>query len=80
MCVFVCLCTQLEGNLAERERQLLEKELLVEQVTRLTKPLGEQAENYQQDSLSLAKRVQIHLGREQRLGLMHTHTHTTVCL
>ncbi|XP_023808252.1 coiled-coil domain-containing protein 146 isoform X2 [Oryzias latipes] len=48
---------QLEGNLAERERQLLEKELLVEQVTRLTKPLGEQAENYQQDSLSLAKRL-----------------------
>uniref|UniRef100_A0A3B3BZ85 Coiled-coil domain containing 146 n=1 Tax=Oryzias melastigma TaxID=30732 RepID=A0A3B3BZ85_ORYME len=48
---------QLEGNLAERERQLLEKELLVEQVTRLTKPLGEQAENYRQDSLSLAKRL-----------------------
>uniref|UniRef100_A0A3P9LCV8 Coiled-coil domain containing 146 n=1 Tax=Oryzias latipes TaxID=8090 RepID=A0A3P9LCV8_ORYLA len=48
---------QLEGNLVERERQLLEKELLVEQVTRLTKPLGEQAENYQQDSLSLAKRL-----------------------
>ncbi|XP_026219495.1 coiled-coil domain-containing protein 146 [Anabas testudineus] len=48
---------QLELNLAERERQLLEKELLVDQVTRLLKPLKEQAENCQQDRLSLAKKL-----------------------
>ncbi|XP_028250980.1 coiled-coil domain-containing protein 146 isoform X2 [Parambassis ranga] len=48
---------QLEENLAERERQLLEKELLVDQVTRLSKPLSEQAENCQQDRLSLAKKL-----------------------
>ncbi|XP_072233448.1 coiled-coil domain-containing protein 146 [Leuresthes tenuis] len=48
---------QLEGNLAERERQLQEKELLVDQVTRLSKPLGEQAENCRQDGLSLAKKL-----------------------
>jgi len=44
-------------NLAEQERQLQEKELLVDQVTRLSKPLGEQAENCRQDGLSLAKKV-----------------------
>ncbi|XP_049423271.1 coiled-coil domain-containing protein 146 isoform X3 [Epinephelus fuscoguttatus] len=48
---------QLEVNLAEKERQLLEKELLVDQVTRLLKPLSEQAENCQQDRLSLAKKL-----------------------
>ncbi|XP_024861443.1 coiled-coil domain-containing protein 146 [Kryptolebias marmoratus] len=48
---------QLEVNLAERERQSLEKELLVEQVTRLSKPLGEQVENCRQDSLTLAKKL-----------------------
>ncbi|XP_069565330.1 coiled-coil domain-containing protein 146 [Brachyistius frenatus] len=48
---------QLEVNLAERESQLLEKELLVDQVTRLSKPLSEQAENCQQDRLSLAKKL-----------------------
>ncbi|XP_044041610.1 coiled-coil domain-containing protein 146 isoform X2 [Siniperca chuatsi] len=48
---------QLEANLAERERQVLEKELLVDQVTRLWKPLSEQAENCQQDRLSLAKKL-----------------------
>ncbi|XP_029017231.1 coiled-coil domain-containing protein 146 [Betta splendens] len=48
---------QLEVNLAERERQLLEKELLLDQVTRLLKPLSEQAENCQQDRLSLAKKL-----------------------
>lgn len=36
---------------------MLERELLVDQVTRLSKPLGEQAENCQQDRLSLAKKV-----------------------
>ncbi|XP_038594903.1 coiled-coil domain-containing protein 146 [Micropterus salmoides] len=48
---------QLEANLAESERQVLEKELLVDQVTRLSKPLSEQAENCQQDRLSLAKKL-----------------------
>ncbi|CAK6949912.1 coiled-coil domain-containing protein 146 [Scomber scombrus] len=48
---------QLEVNLAERERQLLEKELLMDQVTRLSKPLREQADNCQQDRLSLAKKL-----------------------
>nr|XP_046235156.1 coiled-coil domain-containing protein 146 isoform X2 [Scatophagus argus] len=48
---------QLEVNLAERERQVLERELLVDQVTRLSKPLSEQAENCQQDGLSLAKKL-----------------------
>nr|XP_020455145.1 coiled-coil domain-containing protein 146 isoform X2 [Monopterus albus] len=48
---------QLEANLAECERQLLEKKLLVDQVTRLSKPLKEQIENCQQDRLSLAKEL-----------------------
>ncbi|XP_078099199.1 coiled-coil domain-containing protein 146 [Sander vitreus] len=48
---------QLELNLAESERQSLEKELLVDQVTRLSKPLAQQAENCQQDRLSLAKKL-----------------------
>uniref|UniRef100_A0A8C4IMF7 Coiled-coil domain containing 146 n=1 Tax=Dicentrarchus labrax TaxID=13489 RepID=A0A8C4IMF7_DICLA len=48
---------QLEVNLAESERQVLERELLVDQVTRLSKPLSEQAENCQQDRLSLAKKL-----------------------
>ncbi|KAM9327651.1 coiled-coil domain-containing protein 146 [Pholidichthys leucotaenia] len=48
---------QLEANLAERKRQLLEKELLVEQVTRLSKLLSEQAETCQEDKLSLAKKL-----------------------
>ncbi|XP_041820375.1 coiled-coil domain-containing protein 146 [Chelmon rostratus] len=48
---------QLEVNLAERERQVLERELLVDQVTRLSKPLSEQADKCQQDRLSLAKKL-----------------------
>ncbi|XP_029351480.1 coiled-coil domain-containing protein 146 [Echeneis naucrates] len=48
---------QLEMNLAQRERQLLEKELLVDQVTRLSKPLRQQAEACQQDQLSLRKKL-----------------------
>lgn len=51
------LCVQLEATLAERERQLLEKQLLVEQVTRLSKPLSERVENCQEDRLSVAKKV-----------------------
>uniref|UniRef100_A0A3Q2P600 Coiled-coil domain containing 146 n=1 Tax=Fundulus heteroclitus TaxID=8078 RepID=A0A3Q2P600_FUNHE len=48
---------QLEVNLAERESQLQEKELLVEQVTRLSKPLEEQAESCRLDGLSVAKKM-----------------------
>ncbi|KAM6895690.1 coiled-coil domain-containing protein 146 [Xenentodon cancila] len=48
---------QLEEKVAERKRQLLEKELLVDQVTRLSKPLREQAESCRQDSLTLAKKL-----------------------
>nr|XP_015813462.2 LOW QUALITY PROTEIN: coiled-coil domain-containing protein 146 [Nothobranchius furzeri] len=48
---------QLEVNLAKCERQLLEKELLVKQVTQLSEPLRQQAENCKQDSLILAKKL-----------------------
>ncbi len=75
--IIVSLCMQLEVNLAETERQVLEKELLVDQVTRLSKPLSEQAENCQQDRLSLAKKVdnKIHLHTERR-GRLSSFTHT----
>lgn len=48
---------QLEAHLAERERQVREKELLTEQVARLSEPLGEQVDLRQRDGLSLAKKV-----------------------
>ncbi|XP_008399192.1 coiled-coil domain-containing protein 146 isoform X2 [Poecilia reticulata] len=48
---------QLEANLAERERQLLEKELQVERVTWMSEPLGEQAESCRLHSLSVAKKL-----------------------
>ncbi|XP_061618282.1 coiled-coil domain-containing protein 146 isoform X5 [Phyllopteryx taeniolatus] len=48
---------KLEASLAERERQLLERGLLVDQVTRLSKDLQEQKDNCQQDKLSLAKKL-----------------------
>ncbi|KAI4803338.1 hypothetical protein KUCAC02_006889, partial [Chaenocephalus aceratus] len=48
---------QLEMSLSDQERRLLEKQLLVDQVTRLSQPLGERAENCQQDRLSLAKKL-----------------------
>ncbi|XP_041833687.1 coiled-coil domain-containing protein 146 isoform X2 [Melanotaenia boesemani] len=44
-------------ELVKKIKQLQEKELLVDQVTRLSKPLREQAENCQQDRLSLAKKL-----------------------
>uniref|UniRef100_A0A673BVV2 Coiled-coil domain containing 146 n=1 Tax=Sphaeramia orbicularis TaxID=375764 RepID=A0A673BVV2_9TELE len=62
-----CVHIQLEVNLAERERQLLEKELLVDQVTCLLKPLKEQSENCRQDRLSLAKKL-----NEVRTNLTNT--------
>ncbi|MEQ2290564.1 hypothetical protein AMECASPLE_004410 [Ameca splendens] len=58
---------QLEVNLAERESRLLVEELLVEQVTQLSKPLGEQAESCRLDSLSVAKKMpkcQLETGQE----------------
>ncbi|KAM9846046.1 coiled-coil domain-containing protein 146 [Aulostomus maculatus] len=48
---------RLEANLAQRERQLLEKELLVDQVTRLSNPLREQVDNCKEDRLALAKKL-----------------------
>lgn len=54
---FLPSALQLEANLAERERQALEKQLLTEQVTRLSEPLSEQVDLRQRDGLSLAKKV-----------------------
>ncbi|XP_057711051.1 coiled-coil domain-containing protein 146 isoform X3 [Corythoichthys intestinalis] len=48
---------KLEADFAERERQVLEKRLLVDQVTRLSKNLQEQNEICKQDKLSLAKKL-----------------------
>uniref|UniRef100_A0AAR2KDY6 Coiled-coil domain containing 146 n=1 Tax=Pygocentrus nattereri TaxID=42514 RepID=A0AAR2KDY6_PYGNA len=48
---------QLEERLAEREAQLLEKELVYEQVTRLSQNIRAKAENGKEDTLKLAKRV-----------------------
>ncbi|KAK7913612.1 hypothetical protein WMY93_013823 [Mugilogobius chulae] len=48
---------QLEVRLAERERQLLEKELLVDQVSRLITPLRERTDNCREDRLTLAKKL-----------------------
>nr|XP_057934593.1 coiled-coil domain-containing protein 146 isoform X2 [Doryrhamphus excisus]XP_057934594.1 coiled-coil domain-containing protein 146 isoform X2 [Doryrhamphus excisus]XP_057934595.1 coiled-coil domain-containing protein 146 isoform X2 [Doryrhamphus excisus]XP_057934596.1 coiled-coil domain-containing protein 146 isoform X2 [Doryrhamphus excisus] len=58
---------KLEANLAEREKQLLEKEQRVDHVTRLSKPLQEQNDNRQLDRLSLAKKV-----NELRTRIMDT--------
>ncbi|XP_076009275.1 coiled-coil domain-containing protein 146 [Genypterus blacodes] len=48
---------QLEMHLVEREMQLLERKLLLDQVTRLSKPIRDQVDNCQQDRVSLAKKV-----------------------
>ncbi|XP_068163606.1 coiled-coil domain-containing protein 146 [Antennarius striatus] len=48
---------KLEVNLSDREMQVLERELLVDQVTRLTEPLSQQMETCQQDRLSMAKQL-----------------------
>ncbi|XP_077450586.1 coiled-coil domain-containing protein 146 isoform X1 [Stigmatopora argus] len=48
---------KLEGDLAERERQVLEKQLLVDQVTRLAKNLREQNQVSKEDKLSLAQKL-----------------------
>ncbi|KAJ4924657.1 hypothetical protein JOQ06_003609, partial [Pogonophryne albipinna] len=60
---------QLEMSLSDQERRLLEKQLLVDQVTRLSQPLSERAENCQQDRLSLAKKRMMAVSAE--LSMKH---------
>ncbi|KAB5565993.1 hypothetical protein PHYPO_G00247950 [Pangasianodon hypophthalmus] len=48
---------QLEVQLAVREAQLLEKELIYEQVTRLSQHIRTKADNGKEDTLRLAKKV-----------------------
>ena len=48
---------QLETRLAEKEEQLLEKELISEQVTRLADRVKKRAETGKDDTLDLAKKV-----------------------
>ncbi|XP_045075848.1 coiled-coil domain-containing protein 146-like [Coregonus clupeaformis] len=54
---------QLEVGLAEREELLLEKDLVYEQVTRLSQRIRAKAENGKQDTLELAKKVNELQGR-----------------
>uniref|UniRef100_A0A4W4F791 Coiled-coil domain containing 146 n=1 Tax=Electrophorus electricus TaxID=8005 RepID=A0A4W4F791_ELEEL len=54
---------QLEVQLAEREAQLLEKELVYEQVTQLSERIRTKAENGKEDTLILAKKVNELQGR-----------------
>ncbi|XP_068611649.1 coiled-coil domain-containing protein 146 [Brachionichthys hirsutus] len=61
---------KLEVNLADREMQVLERELLVDQVTRLAQPLSEQLETCRQDRLSVAKKL-----NELRTQVMDTNRH-----
>ncbi|XP_056280649.1 coiled-coil domain-containing protein 146 isoform X2 [Pseudoliparis swirei] len=71
------LCVQLEASLAESERQTLENELLVDQVTRLSKPLSEQMENCHQDRLSLAKQPTCVCVVRLQLNELRTHVADT---
>ncbi|XP_064877405.1 coiled-coil domain-containing protein 146 [Oncorhynchus nerka] len=54
---------QLEVGLAEREELLLEKDLVFEQVTRISQRIRAKAENGKQDTLQLAKKVNELQGR-----------------
>ncbi|XP_046879129.1 coiled-coil domain-containing protein 146 [Hypomesus transpacificus] len=54
---------QLEVRLAEQEELLLEKELVYDQVTRLSRRIRAKAENGKQDTLDLAKKVNELQGR-----------------
>lgn len=47
---------------------MLERQLLLDQVTRLSEPLGERVESCQRDRLSLAKKV----GDDDRVQNMHS--------
>ena len=51
------LSFQLETRLAEKEENLLEKDLVLEQVTRLAGRVRGKAETGKEDTLDLAKRV-----------------------
>ena len=54
--LFVCLF-QLEVRLAEKEESLLEKDLIFEQVARLSERVRKKADAGKGDTLSLAKKV-----------------------
>uniref|UniRef100_A0A8C6SNR8 Coiled-coil domain-containing protein 146 n=1 Tax=Neogobius melanostomus TaxID=47308 RepID=A0A8C6SNR8_9GOBI len=58
---------QLEVRLVERERQFLEKALLVDQVSRLITPLRERTDNCREDRLTLAKKL-----NEMRTHIINT--------
>lgn len=51
---------QLEIHLADKEAQLLEMELVCEQVGRLSKRIQIKADNSNEDTLHLAKKVSSH--------------------
>ena len=55
---------QLEARLAEKEENLLEKDLIFEQVNRLVDRVKNKAEGGKEDTLELAKKV-----RENRIQL-----------
>ena len=67
------VCVQLEVRLAEQEELLLEKELVYDQVTRLSRRIRAKAENGKLDTLDLAKKVWVFLSHTHT----HTHRHTT---
>ena len=53
-----CVCvSQLEVRLAEKEESLLEKDLIFEQVTRLSNRVKNKADSGKTDTLNLAKDV-----------------------
>ena len=56
-CNHFLLFPQLETRLSEKEEQLLEKDLIFEQVTRLAGRVRGKAETGKDDTLDLAKRV-----------------------
>lgn len=51
------VCLQLESRLAEKEEQMLEKDLILEQVQRLVERVRNKAEIGKEDTLTLAKSV-----------------------
>ena len=50
---------QLEARLAEKEENLLEKDLIFEQVNRLVDRVKNKAEGGKEDTLELAKKVRV---------------------
>lgn len=51
------MCVQTELHLALKEEQLLEKDLILDQVTRLASRIEQKAETGREDTLALAKSV-----------------------